>query len=66
MTAPSDSQRANASPLDEARLYELLEQPELWPEDSAAQAELADLLELHLALTCHGADLAAELERRLA
>ena len=61
MTAPSDPQRANASPLDEARLYELLEQPELWPEDPAAQAELADLLELHLALTCHGADLAAEL-----
>jgi len=42
------------SPQDEARLFELLEQPELWPEDPAVQAELATLLELHLALGSHG------------
>jgi len=61
MTAPFDPQRSESSPLDEARLFELLEQPELWPEDPAAQAELAGLLELHLALTCHGTELAAGL-----
>lgn len=61
MTAPLDPQRSESSPLDEARLFELLEQPELWPEDPAAQAELAGLLELHLALTCHGTELAAGL-----
>lgn len=44
--------------LDEARLFELLEQPELWPADPAAQAELATLLELHLALGSHGPALA--------
>ncbi len=44
--------------LDEARLFDLLEQPELWPEDPAAQAELATLLELHLALGSHGPALA--------
>lgn len=44
--------------LDEARLFELLEQPELWPEDPAAQSELATLLELHLALGSHGPALA--------
>ena len=44
--------------LDEARLFELLEQPELWPEDPAAQAVLATLLELHLALGSHGPALA--------
>jgi hypothetical protein len=54
MTSP-DPQRLNpqspyVGPLDDARRFELLEQPELWPEDPAAQAELAELLELHLAL----------------
>ena len=39
--------------LDDARLLELLEHPELWPEDPATQAELAGLLELHLALSAH-------------
>lgn len=39
---------------DDAQLLELLEHPELWPEDAAAQAELAGLLELHLALSAHG------------
>ena len=40
--------------LDDARLLELLEHPELWPEDPAVQAELAELLELHLAMAAHG------------
>ena len=41
----------------EARRFDLLEQPEHWPDDPTLQAELSDLLELHLALTCHRADL---------
>ncbi|HJW09737.1 MAG TPA: hypothetical protein VJ483_08895 [Holophagaceae bacterium] len=43
---------------DDARLLELLEHPELWPEDPAVQAQLAELLELHLALSAHGEALA--------
>ena len=58
MTASSDPQRRDASPLDEARLFEVLEQPEHWPEDPALQAELADLLELHLVLGTQGPALA--------
>jgi hypothetical protein len=40
--------------LSDARKLELLEHPELWPEDPAVQAELAELLELHLALMAEG------------
>lgn len=47
-----------ASNLDDARLLELLEHPELWPEDPAIQAELSELLELHLAMAAHGEALA--------
>ena len=36
--------------LSDERAFELLEHPELWPDDPAVQAELAELLELHLAL----------------
>ena len=54
MTAPSDHQRLDPDSLDDARLFERLEQPEAWPEDPVLQAELADLLELHLALGSHG------------
>lgn len=43
----------------DAERFELLEHPELWPEDPAAQAELAELLELHLALQAHGKELGA-------
>ncbi len=53
MTPSPDPQRLDPSHLDQARLFELLEQPERWPEDPATQAELAGLLELHLALGCH-------------
>ncbi len=66
MTTPLDPQRPvplhlEQVSLDDARRFELLEQPELWPEDPAAQAELAGLLELHLALGSHGPALAEEL-----
>jgi len=50
--------------LDDARLLELLEHPELWPEDAAAQAELAELLELHLAMSAHGETLAPSVAPR--
>jgi hypothetical protein len=41
-------------PLSDAESFDLLESPESWPEDPALQAELAALLELHLALHAHG------------
>jgi len=53
-----DPQSLQTRPLDEAQLFELLDQPERWPEDPVIQAELADLLELHLALGSHGPVLA--------
>jgi len=58
---PADPNRTDPSLQDEARCFELLEQPELWPEDPARQAELAELLELHLALGSHGPALAGSL-----
>ena len=66
MTAFPDPQRLDphspsSGPQDEARLFELLEQPEHWPEDPAIQTELAGLLELHLALGSHGPALAEDL-----
>ncbi len=45
----------------DAEHFELLEHPELWPEDSTLQAELAELLELHLALQAHGPELQGSL-----
>jgi hypothetical protein len=61
MTVSPDPQRLDPGSLDEARLFDLLEQPEAWPEDPAIQAELVGLLELHLALGHHGPDLVASL-----
>jgi hypothetical protein len=61
MTSSSNPQHLDPAPRDEARLFDLLEQPEHWPEDPALQAELADLLELHLALGTHGPALAGDL-----
>ena len=58
---PADPNRTDPRLQDEARSFELLEQPELWPEDHARQAELAELLELHLALGSHGPALAETL-----
>ncbi|WP_257312764.1 hypothetical protein [Geothrix fuzhouensis] len=58
---PAPLHRPDPRLLDEARGFELLEQPELWPEDPTQQAELAELLELHLALGCHGPVLAESL-----
>jgi hypothetical protein len=43
--------------LPDEQLFELLEHPESWPEDPAIQAQLAELLEVHLALQAHGSDL---------
>lgn len=48
----------------DATRFELLEHPELWPEDPAIQAELAELLELHLALQAHGSVLQPALKPR--
>ena len=45
------------SNLSHEALFELLESPEAWPEDPEIQAQLADLLELHLALQAHGSEL---------
>jgi hypothetical protein len=39
--------------LSDAEAFELLEHPESWPADPRRQAELAELLELHLALHAH-------------
>ena len=61
MTASPDPQRLDHPSLDDAQRFDLLDQPERWPEDPAAQAELAALLELHLALGSHGPALAEEL-----
>lgn len=44
-------------PYSEQELFELLDRPENWPGDPAVQAQLADLLELHLALQVHGSEL---------
>ena len=41
-------------PLSPERAFEIIERPELWPDDPAQQAELAELLELHLALSAPG------------
>jgi len=43
--------------LPDEQLFELLEHPESWPDDPAIQAQLADLLEVHLALQSHGSQL---------
>jgi len=61
MTAAQNPQRPDPSLVEDARRFDLLEQPELWPEDPALQNELAELLELHLALGSHGPALAGEL-----
>jgi hypothetical protein len=41
---------AELKPMSNERAFEILEYPELWPDDPAIQEELAALLELHLAL----------------
>lgn len=48
--------------LSEEQAFDLLMRPEDWPEDPIAQAELARLLELHLALEVHGPALREELK----
>ncbi len=51
--------------LDEQARFELLMHPERWPDDPAIQAELAELLELHLAMEAHGEALAAPTTKRV-
>jgi hypothetical protein len=46
----------------EQELFELLDRPENWPDDPAIQAQLADLLELHLALRAHASELQGALQ----
>jgi hypothetical protein len=43
--------------LSQEELFELLEQPERWPDDPALQAELAAMLEVDLALRAHAQDI---------
>ncbi|MBL0312269.1 MAG: hypothetical protein IPP78_06030 [Holophagaceae bacterium] len=50
--------------LSDAAAFDLLMQPEAWPDDSSAQAEFADLLELHLALQAHKHSMNLELKTR--
>ncbi|MBI4912732.1 MAG: hypothetical protein HY823_08335 [Acidobacteria bacterium] len=50
--------------LSEHDKFDLLARPEDWPEDPAAQAELAGLLELHLALSAHGEEISESLRPR--
>ncbi len=47
--------------LSDESLFDLLEHPEHWPEDPETQAQLAELLELHLAMRAHADDLDAAL-----
>ncbi len=50
--------------LTDEQAFDLLMRPEDWPEDPLVQAELARLLELHLALEAHGPALREELKPR--
>lgn len=50
--------------LQDAAAFDLLMQPEAWPQDPAAQAEFAELLELHLALQSHKHSMNMELKTR--
>jgi hypothetical protein len=52
------------APLSDETLMAMLDYPERWPEDPAIQAQLADLLELHLALGAHRDKLVTSAPRR--
>lgn len=43
--------------LNDETLFDLLEHPEQWPDDPVLQAQLAEMLELHLGLRAHVDDL---------
>ncbi len=51
--------------LSDEQKFDLLEHPEQWPDDPELQAELAELLELHLGLEAHADDLDAALQKSL-
>ena len=50
--------------IQDAAAFDLLMRPEAWPDDLATQKELAELLELHLALHSHKNFLDLELKTR--
>ena len=43
--------------IDDALAFDLLENPQNWPDDPKIQSELAELLEIHLAMRAHADDL---------
>jgi len=45
------------SQIDDALAFDLLENPQNWPDDPAIQSELAELLEIHLAMRAYADDL---------
>ncbi|MDR0499415.1 MAG: hypothetical protein LBH03_06775 [Holophagales bacterium] len=56
-----DTQILNS--FDDALAFDLLENPAAWPDDHDLQAELAEILEMHLAMQAHADDLAPALTR---
>ena len=52
-----------AVPIDDSVTFDLLDNPQDWPSDPAIQANLAELLEVHLAMQAHADELAATLMR---
>jgi len=48
---------------DDAMAFDLLENPEIWPDDPSMQAELAEILEIHLAMQAHADDISPALTR---
>jgi hypothetical protein len=68
-TAPRSSEGANGRhnnnfaqvhgsiPFDDAIAFDLLENPSNWPDNPAIQHDLAELLEIHLAMQAHAEDL---------
>lgn len=59
---PASGPLASVDPAWDAQQFDLLERPEAWPEDPALQAELAQLLELSLALRAHAPDLSPAIQ----
>jgi hypothetical protein len=51
------------APIDASVAFDLLENPQDWPDDPVIQATLAELLEVHLAMQAHADELATTLMR---
>jgi len=58
----SASENRPVKPLTDEQLFDLLEHPEQWPDDPAVQAQLAEMLELHLGLKAHPDELHTALQ----